>query len=199
MLAYPSYAQESKKGVGNLLNVVDVRQATPYTCGVSSSQAILNYFGIDKREDELALQFGTTEANGTSPSQIITGLKSYGLIATPKENTTLEELKENIKNKIPTMVVIQAWADNYPPADWSKTWEDGHWVIIIGMDEQNIYFEDPVLLGSRGKMSKEEFLMRWHDYSGDAPCCDKDDKILSHFSITVKGALPKRDGYKHID
>lgn len=197
LLAYSS-CEADDKAAPSVLNVVDIRQATPYTCGVSSSQVILNYFGIDKREDQLAGQFGTTEENGTSPSQIIAGLKSYGLTASLKENTTLEELKENIKNKIPTMVAIQAWSDN-PPTDRNNEWEDGHWVIVIGMDDQNVYFEDPVLLGTRGWISKDEFLQRWHDYSGKAPCCDENDKILRHLSISVTGTPAKRNIFTHID
>ena len=38
----------------NMLNLVDVRQATPYTCGVVLAQVILKDHGIDKRQDVLA-------------------------------------------------------------------------------------------------------------------------------------------------
>ncbi len=44
-----------------MLNVVDIRQGTSYTCGVACAQVILNYYGFDKREDQLAEQLGTTE------------------------------------------------------------------------------------------------------------------------------------------
>jgi len=186
--------------LSNMINIVDTRQATSYTCGVASVQAILNYYGIDKREDQLTEQFGATEAAGTSPSQIIAGLESYGLAVTMKEHTTLDDLRANVQNKIPTIVAIQAWLDEYPPhQDWSKIWEDGHWVIVIGLDDKNVYFEDPSLLGTRGWLTHAEFLARWHDYVGDAPCCDADDKIVTHLSISVKGTSIKSNKYTHID
>jgi predicted double-glycine peptidase len=37
-----------------LLNLPDVRQSKSYTCGPSSLQAVLMYYGIEKREDILA-------------------------------------------------------------------------------------------------------------------------------------------------
>lgn len=38
-----------KNRVVNLLNVPDVMQATPYTCGPSSLSAVLNYFKLTYR------------------------------------------------------------------------------------------------------------------------------------------------------
>jgi len=186
--------------LSNMINIADTRQATTYTCGVASVQAILNYYGIDKREDQLIEQFGATEAAGTSTSQIIAGLESYGLVATRKEQTTMDDLRANVQNKIPTIVAIQAWLDEYPPHhDWSEIWEEGHWLIVIGLDDKNVYFEDPSLLGTLGWLTHAEFLARWHDYDGDAPCCDANDKKLIHLSISVKGTLIKWNKYTHID
>ena len=130
-----------------LLDIADVRQATPYTCGVASSLAILNYYGIETREDSLAELFGTTEESGTSPQQIVAGFASFGLEAILKVDTSLEDLSANLRDGIPTMVAVQAWLDPYPAVDWSANWEDGHWVIVIGMDDRNIYFEDPSQIG----------------------------------------------------
>jgi len=185
--------------LSDLLDVVDVRQATPYTCGTSCVQAILNYYGIDKREDVLAKQLGTTEEAGTSPDQIMAGFEMYGLIPTMNEHTTLDDLRVNLRNKIPTIVDLQAWLDDYPPQDWSTTWEDGHYVIVIGMDDKNLFFEDPSLLGTRGRLPPAEFLARWHDYEGDPPCCDDKDKTYTYLSISVKGTFVKRNRFTHID
>ena len=183
----------------HILNIVDVRQGTTYSCGTACVQAILNYYGIDKREDALIKQLGTTEDDGTSPEQIIAGLKSYGLTATMKEHSTLDDLRENLRNKIPTIVDIQAWLEDYPPRDWSTNWEDGHYVIVIGMDDTNVYFEDPSLLGTSGYLPHAEFIARWHDYEGDPPCCDANDKTYTHLSISVKGTIAKSQKYTHID
>ena len=166
--------------------IVDVRQATPYTCGVSCVQAILNYYGIDKSEGVLAKQLGATEEQGTSPQQIIKGFKHYGLVPIAKENTTLKDIRVNLEHNIPTMVAVQAWSKN-PVTDWQKNWEDGHWVIITGMDGENIIFEDPSLLGKRGLLTQKEFLTRWHDYQGSPPYSENksQDAPFIHLSIAV--------------
>jgi uncharacterized protein len=183
----------------NMIRIVDVRQGTSYTCGVSCAQAILNYYGVYIREDLLSEELGTTEDAGTSPAQLVSGFEAQGLSAAIKENTTLDDLRENINKRIPTMVAIQAWLDEYPPQDWNNNWEDGHWVIAIGMDDKNIYFEDPSLLGSRGWMTQTDFLARWHDYTGDSPCCDPEDRKWVHLSISVQGKTGKGTSYDHID
>jgi uncharacterized protein len=182
-----------------LLEIPDIRQCTSYTCGVSCAQAILNYYDIEERENILSEKFGSTEKDGTSPSQIKAGLESYGLVVTIKEDSTLGDLKKNINNKIPTMVAIQAWLDTYPPSVWNNNWGNGHWVIVIGMDDKNIYLEDPALLGSRGWVTLTEFLARWHDYTGDPPCCNENNKKWIHLSISVQGKLIEHPSYTHLE
>lgn len=193
-----AYSQEFKKfyndsvlyyyRINRFKNFPDVYQSNDYICGASAVQSILMYYGIFDTEINIAKKFGTTKQFGTSPEQILTGFKDkdYDLDVTLKENTTLNDLQNNIDNQIPTMVAIQAWLANYPPSDWNKTWEDGHWVVVIGMDKDNVYFEDPSLEGKIGKIARSEFIKRWHDYTGKSPCCNNDDKVYKQLSITVK-------------
>lgn len=164
--------------------LVDVRQATPYTCGVSCVQAILNYYGIHKREDELAKQLHATRDQGTSTVQIVRVFRQYGLRAIVQRNNSLKKLKANLMHNIPTMVAIQAWPDN-PVKNWQSDWEDGHWVVVIAMNNQNIIFEDPSLLGVRGLLDRDEFLSRWHDYEGPPPYQKGKNETLVHLSIAV--------------
>lgn len=164
-------------------------------CNMPLSDQCGTYFPLPV----VAARLGTTAEAGTSPDQIMTGFESYGLVATMRERTTLEELRVNLERKIPTMVVIQAWLKTCPPADWSANWEDGHWVIVIGMDDERVYFEDPALLGSRGWLTQAEFLLRWHDYNGEYPCCDAQDRIWTQLSISVTGTPVTGAGYTHID
>jgi uncharacterized protein len=97
------------------------------------------------------------------------------------------------------MVAIQAWLEKYPPSDWSQHWEDGHWVIVIGLGDRLIYLEDPSLLGARGWLTHEEFLARWHDYTGNPPCCDAEDRPWNQVSISVRGDPVNPSSYRHID
>lgn len=57
--------------------------------------------------------------------------------------------------KIPVIVLIQAWLDDYEEdIDWNNIWEDGHYVVAIGSDDKYIYFEDPSILGGIGYIPK---------------------------------------------
>ena len=56
---------------GLLSTVPDVRQSTPYSCGAAALQAVLNYYGVYKRERALMDMLKTSEGMGTSPDNIV--------------------------------------------------------------------------------------------------------------------------------
>src|SRR5262245_25399786 len=61
------------------LAVPDVRQATDYTCSASALQAVLAYYGVEKREDELAKELGATPEDGAPPEAIVRVAMAHGL------------------------------------------------------------------------------------------------------------------------
>ena len=185
---------------GLLSSVPDVRQSTTYSCGAAALQAVLSYYGIDKRERALMEMLKTTEENGTSPENIVRVAKELGLQADPRENVTYESLIKAYREGVPVICAIQAWTDAPPEKrSWAADWEDGHYVIIIGGDEQFVYVEDPSLLGTRGIIPKQEFLDRWHDYTGAAPF-DPSDRPYVHLGIFVTGKSPVRPfAYTKVD
>jgi predicted double-glycine peptidase len=69
---------------------------------------------------------------------------------------------------------------------WENDWEAGHYVVVIGIDDRNIYVEDPSLLGSRGVIPQVEFLKRWHDYEGEPPY-DSKDRTYFHLGLFIEG------------
>jgi predicted double-glycine peptidase len=77
---------------------------------------------------------------------------------------TMEELEKLVGEGIPVIVDGQAWRDDKDKEKpWTDVWESGHYMVVIGFDKENVYFEDPSLFGSRGVMTREEFNDRWHD------------------------------------
>ncbi|MDV2481450.1 hypothetical protein F8E02_05415 [Methanoculleus sp. Wushi-C6] len=159
---------------GNLSNLLtgvpDVRQSQPYSCGAASLQAVLNYQGIDVREGVLMQKLGTTPETGTPPDAIVRVAREYGLSAELRLNLTLADLERSVAEKNPVIIACQAWADTDPEEfSWDTDWEDGHYMVVIGFDSENVYFEDPAMLGTRGKIPRQEFLSRWHDYLGTPP------------------------------
>lgn len=170
-----------------LEGVPDVRQSTPYSCGASALQAVLQYYGIESREDTLMRECRTTEKDGTKPEDILRVAQKRGLRAVMKERLNLNDLEIALWEKIPVIAAIQAWtAETGPAFSWAKAWEDGHYIIVLGMDDKDIYVEDPSLLGSRGTIPRNEFLVRWHDYQGKPPF-DKTDRAYVRMGIFIEG------------
>ena len=173
---------------GILFAVPDVRQSTSYSCGASALQAVLAYWGVETRENALMTVLKTNEESGTQPEEIVRVARDYGLNARMREGVGIADLRQAWQNGIPVIVAIQDWTD-HPEVEthWEDDWEDGHYVIIIGVDDRYVYVEDPSLLGSRGMIAQGDFLKRWHDYAGDPPY-DPKDRAYLHLAIFIEGS-----------
>jgi uncharacterized protein len=148
-----------------LLPLPDVRQGTAYSCGASALQAVLAYWGVEIREDKLMELLGTDPEVGTPPQAILRTAQDMGLKATLQEHLTLDDLAQHLEAGLPVIVAGQAWREDVS-GTWADEWECGHYMVVIGLDHENVYFEDPSLLGSRGFIPREQFLERWHDVDG---------------------------------
>jgi len=166
----------------NFLPVPDTYQGTDYSCGASALQAVLMFWGKEYGETELMDKLHTDPKDGTNPRDIVRVAQDLGLKAELRDNLALSDLEAPLKHGLPVIVALQAWRDgedmNRP---WSEVWESGHYMVLIGMDEKNLYFEDPSLLGSRGFIPRTEFVERWHDV---------DDRKYVHSAIFFDGAKP---------
>lgn len=168
-----------------LAGVPDTRQSTEYSCGAAALQAVLSYWGRDVGEVDIMELLNTDPESGTYPEDIIRVAGAMGLEAEYGENLTLEEVEAAVLQGVPVIVDCQAWRS---PAtgnvSWAEDWVDGHWMVIIGMDDENVYFEDPYILGSRGFMSRQEFEERWHNPRG----WDESDTVEQiHLGIFIRG------------
>lgn len=143
-----------------LLNVPDVREPANYTSGPTSLQAVLAYYGTDATLSQLVNQTNTTE-NGTLPENIAQAARDHGFTAELKENMTLKDLQDNINQGTPTIVLVQAGGNNNT-GNWTNTTGENRYMVVVGMDDQNMYLEDPAILGSRGYIPLQEFMDRWH-------------------------------------
>jgi predicted double-glycine peptidase len=171
-----------------LSSVPDVRQSTGYSCGAAALQAVLAHWGTSEREDRLVARLRSTPEHGTHPDDIVRGAREFGLKAELREGLGLSDLEAALNNGVSVIVDLQAWREK-EDKPWTENWDDGHYMVLLGMDGRNLYFEDPSLLGSRGFIPRQEFLDRWHDYEGEPPLDAKDRKYV-HMAIFIHGDRP---------
>ena len=181
-----------------LFSMPDTRQSTEYSCGAAAMQAVLGYWGRDIGEEDVREMLNTNEESGTYPDDIIRVAKALGLQAEYKENMSMADLENYVAEGIPVIVDCQAWRSvSQYNESWADTWNNGHWLVVIGIDENNVTLEDPYILGDRGFMSREEFLARWHNVRG---LDETDTGKQIHMGIAIRGERPySTSGFRHVD
>ncbi len=158
----------------------ELRQTYSYDCGAKALQSVLAYYGIeDAREDQIIRVAKTTET-GTNPKNMVLAIEHYALTPEARE-MAIADVTGFIKKGIPVIVLLQAWTET-PNVDWKNDWEDGHYVVAIGYDDEKIVFEDPSSF-QRTYLSFDELEERWHDV-------DVHGKKYVHFGIAVYGKEP---------
>ncbi len=167
----------------NLIRLPLTRQATCYTCGVSALQSVLAYYGQEYREDELAKLLKANYRNGTAYMRIARFAEENGFSVDIHKGMSISELKTLIDKKLPVICLLQAWSD--VPVDYKSEWNDGHYVVAVGYDQENIFFMDPSTLGNYTYIPDSEFVDRWHDTDGK--------ERLQHFGMVVS---QEKSGYQ---
>lgn len=56
---------------------------------------------------------------------------------------TIDDIQQYIDRAIPVMVMIQARSEK--KTDYAKSREEGHYAVVIGYNEEYLFFDDPVL------------------------------------------------------
>jgi predicted double-glycine peptidase len=97
---------------------------------------------------------------------------------------TIDQLERRLDEGKPVICSIQAYAEKAPAEKRTKIYkkdDNGHYLVAIGYDDDNIYFMDPSLTGRRGFLPKPEFEARWHDDEGTP----EHPKPISHLGLVI--------------
>ncbi|MDP4223798.1 MAG: C39 family peptidase [Bacteroidota bacterium] len=161
----------------------NTRQSFDYSCGPGAVQAVMAYYGKEFRESELIDLLKTDKTDGTLVKEIVRFLNSQGLSVDVKEHMTKDELLRYVDKKIPVITLIQAWGSE---ADFNnhykETWNDGHFVVVIGYTRNDVICSDPALF-KKGYIPLQEFIDRWHDY-------DEGETKTYQLGLAVYGMKP---------
>lgn len=168
-----------------LAGVPDVLQSTEYSCGAASLQAVLSYYGSDVPEQLLMDRMGTSPHNGTDPDNIARMARDLGFDAEVEIELTVGDLASSVREGAPVIIAAQAWAeDRGSDFSWTDDWEDGHYMVVIGVDSRFVYLEDPATTGTIGALPIDEFNDRWHNYLGDSHDAPGAEKV-QHMGVFV--------------
>lgn len=147
--------------------LLQTRQSTEYSCGASALQAVMSYWGKDVDETELMQLLGTTPEEGTWPEDLVRVARSQGLQAELKSDLTLEEVQRATALGHPVIVLGQAWRSESPDeTSVAEEWDCGHWFIVLDIDKDHVYFEDPYVRMGKGFVPRATFEDGWHNVMG---------------------------------
>ena len=135
-----------------LLNVKPFRQ-TPRYCGPASLKIVLEYYGISKSEKELVRMTRCTKRDGTKAKNIVLAARKLGLNAYMRDNSSISKISALLKKGIPTIV------------DWFSD-DEGHYSVVVGIDNKQIYLQDPEL-GRVKKIDRKTFMRVWFDFEDE--------------------------------
>jgi len=132
-------------------------------CGPASLKIVLNYYGVEKSEKELANLCGTDKRLGTDDKSIKKAAESLGFKVKIKNFSSFKDIAKWLDKKVP---VIVNWFTR-GRLDYSESAvPDGHYSAVAGLDDKFIYLQDPEL-GKMRKMEKDDFMAVWFDFSGE--------------------------------
>jgi ABC-type bacteriocin/lantibiotic exporter with double-glycine peptidase domain len=106
------------------------------------------------------------------------------LEASYRPGWTIDELRAALKKRQTVILDLQAWQDE--KRDWAKDWDDGHYVVLVGMDRTRAYVMDPSSPAAYAWLPLDELEQRWHDIEGRGPAMHP----VSHEAIAISGTNP---------
>lgn len=176
------------------VNIPPHRQSYIWSCGAACLCACLWYWNVfSEREPELYSALHTTEEDGTLGSSIVEVARTYGLFADVAINLTLDQIKFLLNDGATVILSIQAYNKD-KNKNYIKSYDDSHFVILVGMTDTKIILMDPSIAGTYGFLSHTEFENRWHDYADS-----EDDIKENHGAIIVNGNKPSSGKFIHVD
>lgn len=143
------------------------RQITEYSCGPSALQSVLSYWGKDVDETELMKVLHTTAEEGTYPDDIARGARSLGFEAEVKVNLTLDEVERFTADGTPMIALAQVWMSaRNAAASVQDEWDNGHYIVVLAVDKDYVYFQDPYVRMSKAFAPRKAFEEHWHQVMG---------------------------------
>ncbi len=131
-------------------------------CGPASLKMVLDYWGINKSEEEIASACNHDPKFGADDASIKKAAESYGLRVEIENDASFDSIQRWLDHRIP---VIVNWFTRGRSDYGDEEAPDGHYSIVIGLDDTYIYLQDPEIGGLR-KLERDDFMRVWFDFTG---------------------------------
>lgn len=131
-------------------------------CGPASLKIVLDYYGIDKSEQELAKLTRLVPGLGVDDKRIARAAKSLGLKVQIENESTFNDIERWLQKGVP---VIVDWFTRGRSDYEDSEVADGHYSVVAGLDDEYIYLQDPEI-GNIRKIEREDFMKVWFDFTG---------------------------------
>ena len=132
-------------------------------CGPASLKMVLAYYGVEKSEADLAELCGTDPHLGTDDISIKRAAGSLGFNVEIHNNSAFEDIRKWLDKEIP--VIVNCFTRGRIDYGITEV-PDGHLSVVVGLDDKNIYLQDPEI-GALRKVSRNDFMKVWFDFKGE--------------------------------
>jgi predicted double-glycine peptidase len=132
-------------------------------CGPATLKILLSYYGINKTEGELAKMAGWNKELGINDEGIKNTAIALGFKLKIKNNSSFKDIETWLEKGIP--VIVDWFTRGRSDYSDSET-ADGHYSVVMGLDDKFIYLQDPEI-GKMRKIKRYDFMRVWFDFKGD--------------------------------
>ena len=146
-----------------MLAVPHIRQRTNYSCGPACLASVLAFHGKAIDEQTLIRRTGATPEDGLSPAAIAKFLKASRYSHKQQARMTLSLLRAYLDRGWPVIVAYQAWPHKPSETDLGRSWDHGHYSVVVSVDAGRVCLVDPSSKRPRRFLDAAKFIASWRD------------------------------------
>ncbi len=124
---------------------------------------VLAYYGVEKSETELADSCHRDSELGVGAVDLQRVAEDLGFNVGIKDWTEYIDIQDWLEQRVP---VIVDWFSRGRQDYSDNEVADGHYSVVVGLDEKRIYLQDPEIGGLR-KIARGDFYRVWFDFLTD--------------------------------
>lgn len=125
----------------------------PSYCGPACLKMLFAHQGIHETQKTIGAIAGTTFERGTSLAGMRQAAEHFGFVLKHKDKSGFADIERLLAQGIAPIV------------DWFLETE-GHYSVVVGLDEKYIYLQDPYI-GKKRRIDRKTFYGVWFDFPGD--------------------------------